>query len=151
MEGCRRGGRKIAWAKFTTPHFFSASPHLSHRTTLQPQSIAALGLTFLHQTEPRNLSHQHQRRRPQQHATQPTSSPYISTMSLSCQFAARSAVRSLRAAGGVRTAAIAQRRWNSEAAAPANPKIAQIVDQISTLTLLETADLVASLKVSYFR
>jgi large subunit ribosomal protein L7/L12 len=29
-----------------------------------------------------------------------------------------------------------------------NPKIAGIVDQISQLTLLETADLVASLKVS---
>src|SRR3954447_12172584 len=44
------------------------------------------------------------------------------------------------------------RRWESTeaapaAAAPANPKIAQIVDQISTLTLLETADLVSSLKV----
>jgi large subunit ribosomal protein L7/L12 len=42
------------------------------------------------------------------------------------------------------------RRWESTeaAAAPINPKIAQIVDQISTLTLLETADLVSSLKVS---
>ncbi|KAJ5885568.1 54S ribosomal protein L12 [Penicillium tannophilum] len=41
----------------------------------------------------------------------------------------------------------ASRRWEStEAAAPVNPKIAQIVDQISTLTLLETADLVSSLK-----
>lgn len=40
------------------------------------------------------------------------------------------------------------RRWNSaETAAPTNPKIAQIVDQISKLTLLETADLVSSLKV----
>jgi large subunit ribosomal protein L7/L12 len=38
-----------------------------------------------------------------------------------------------------------QRRWASDA--PANPKIATIVDQISTLTLLETADLVATLKV----
>ncbi|KAJ6072593.1 hypothetical protein N7467_010678 [Penicillium canescens] len=43
------------------------------------------------------------------------------------------------------------RRWESTeaapaAAAPTNPKIAQIVDQISTLTLLETADLVSSLK-----
>jgi len=44
------------------------------------------------------------------------------------------------------------RRWESTeaaAAAPTNPKIAQIVDQISTLTLLETADLVSSLKVSW--
>lgn len=40
------------------------------------------------------------------------------------------------------------RRWQStDAAAPTNPKIAGIVDQISQLTLLETADLVASLKV----
>jgi large subunit ribosomal protein L7/L12 len=41
-----------------------------------------------------------------------------------------------------------QRRWDSTTAeAPSNPKIAQIVDQISQLTLLETADLVSSLKV----
>ena len=42
-----------------------------------------------------------------------------------------------------------QRRWaSSEAtAAPTNPKIATIVDQISQLTLLETADLVSTLKV----
>lgn len=47
-----------------------------------------------------------------------------------------------------RTAAPSARRWQSTdaAAAPANPKIVQIVDQISQLTLLETADLVASLK-----
>ncbi|KAJ5105219.1 hypothetical protein NUU61_002566 [Penicillium alfredii] len=40
------------------------------------------------------------------------------------------------------------RRWESTeaAAAPANPKIAPIVDQISQLTLLETADLVSTLK-----
>ncbi|KUL85792.1 hypothetical protein ZTR_07352 [Talaromyces verruculosus] len=47
-----------------------------------------------------------------------------------------------------RTAVPSARRWQSTdaAAAPANPKIVQIVDQISQLTLLETADLVASLK-----
>ncbi|CAF9923905.1 MAG: hypothetical protein GOMPHAMPRED_003482 [Gomphillus americanus] len=44
-----------------------------------------------------------------------------------------------------------QRRWETTAAAAAaaastNPKIAQIVDQISQLTLLETADLVSTLK-----
>jgi large subunit ribosomal protein L7/L12 len=41
------------------------------------------------------------------------------------------------------------RRYNSTeaSAAAANPKISAIVDQISQLTLLETADLVASLKV----
>ncbi|KAG9560586.1 hypothetical protein KCU79_g7567, partial [Aureobasidium melanogenum] len=39
------------------------------------------------------------------------------------------------------------RRWQStEAVAPTNPKIAAIVDQIGQLTLLETADLVSSLK-----
>ncbi|KAH7115053.1 54S ribosomal protein L12, mitochondrial precursor [Dendryphion nanum] len=39
------------------------------------------------------------------------------------------------------------RRWQStEAAAPTNPKIASIVDDISKLTLLETADLVSTLK-----
>jgi len=46
------------------------------------------------------------------------------------------------------------RRWQSTeaegaAAAPANPKITQIVDQISQLTLLETADLVSTLKVRF--
>lgn len=42
------------------------------------------------------------------------------------------------------------RRWESTdaaAAAPTSPKITQIVDQISQLTLLETADLVSTLKV----
>ncbi|KAF2836679.1 ClpS-like protein [Patellaria atrata CBS 101060] len=38
------------------------------------------------------------------------------------------------------------RRWQSTETAPSNPKIAGIVDQISQLTLLETADLVSSLK-----
>ncbi|KAL2404396.1 Large ribosomal subunit protein bL12m [Exophiala dermatitidis] len=46
------------------------------------------------------------------------------------------------------TQSLKSRRWQStEAAAAENPKIASIVDQISQLTLLETADLVASLKV----
>lgn len=39
------------------------------------------------------------------------------------------------------------RRWQFTDAAATNPKISGIVDQISQLTLLETADLVASLKV----
>jgi large subunit ribosomal protein L7/L12 len=47
-----------------------------------------------------------------------------------------------------------RRRWQStdapSAAASLNPKISSIVDQISQLTLLETADLVQSLKVRYF-
>ncbi|KAH6713505.1 ribosomal protein L7/L12, C-terminal/adaptor protein ClpS-like protein [Leptodontidium sp. 2 PMI_412] len=75
-------------------------------------------------------------------------------MSLSCQSAARSCVRSLRSSTSLRlsSAAVAQRRntparrWASTETAAANPKISGIVDQISQLTLLETADLVASLK-----
>ncbi|KAI7517726.1 hypothetical protein KC331_g21567, partial [Hortaea werneckii] len=87
-------------------------------------------------------------------------------MSLSCQHAARllrsatsqsSRRYTTAAASATRTQqqrqqGIQQRRWQSteaapaEAAAPTNPKIAGIVDQISTLTLLETADLVSTLK-----
>ncbi|ROT38783.1 ClpS-like protein [Sodiomyces alkalinus F11] len=69
---------------------------------------------------------------------------------------ARSCTRQLRSANSVRsTASLLQtripasaRRYNStEAAAPAaNPKIETIVDQISKLTLLETADLISTLK-----
>merc|ERR1711939_21259 len=80
--------------------------------------------------------------------------PLHPTMSLSCQSAARSCVRSLRSSSSLRlsSAAVAQRRntparrWASTETAAANPKISGIVDQISQLTLLETADLVASLK-----
>ncbi|KAI9905053.1 hypothetical protein N3K66_001582 [Trichothecium roseum] len=43
------------------------------------------------------------------------------------------------------TATTSTRRWNSTEAA-ANPKIDAIVDQIGQLTLLETANLVSSLK-----
>ena len=46
---------------------------------------------------------------------------------------------------------IAQRWQSTDAAAPTNPKIATIVDQISQLTLLETADLVSTLKVWHAR
>ncbi|CAI7677178.1 54S ribosomal protein L12 [Penicillium cosmopolitanum] len=54
---------------------------------------------------------------------------------------------SLRIATSYTARTPSYRRWEStEAAAPTNPKITQIVDQISTLTLLETADLVSSLK-----
>ncbi|EKD18843.1 54S ribosomal protein L12 [Drepanopeziza brunnea f. sp. 'multigermtubi' MB_m1] len=76
-------------------------------------------------------------------------------MSLSCHSAARSCVRSLRSQPCLRipaAAAVAQRRstparrWQTTEAAATNPKISGIVDQISQLTLLETADLVASLK-----
>ncbi|KUJ07209.1 ClpS-like protein [Mollisia scopiformis] len=74
-------------------------------------------------------------------------------MSLSCQSVARSCVCSLRSSHALRisSAAVAQRRntpmkrWASTEAA-SSPKISGIVDQISQLTLLETADLVASLK-----
>merc|ERR1712098_194150 len=80
--------------------------------------------------------------------------PLHPTRSLSCQSAARSCVRSLRSSSSLRlsSAAVAQRRntpagrWASTETAAANPKISGIVDQISQLTLLETADLFASLK-----
>ncbi|KAI1268600.1 54S ribosomal protein L12 [Xylariaceae sp. FL1019] len=77
-------------------------------------------------------------------------------MSIPCRYAARSCARSLRSPSAFRVAtpflqnaAPVQRRHAStdaEADAVANPKIATIVDQISQLTLLETADLVSSLK-----
>ncbi|KAI0458365.1 ribosomal protein L7/L12 C-terminal domain-containing protein [Xylaria acuta] len=74
-------------------------------------------------------------------------------MSVPCRYAARSCARSLRSNASFRVAtpflqntASTQRRHNSTEAAPTNPKITGIVDQISQLTLLETADLVSSLK-----
>ncbi|KAK6008539.1 hypothetical protein QM012_000442 [Aureobasidium pullulans] len=75
-------------------------------------------------------------------------------MSLSCQRVLRrwTAVQSPVARASVsstQTKQFLSRRWQSTeaaAAAPANPKIAAIVDQIGQLTLLETADLVSSLK-----
>ncbi|RDL37383.1 Uncharacterized protein BP5553_04816 [Venustampulla echinocandica] len=75
-------------------------------------------------------------------------------MSLSCQTAVRSCARTLLSSSSLRvsTVCLAQRRnptsskrWSSTEAA-VNPKISGIVDQISQLTLLETADLVTSLK-----
>ncbi|POS81427.1 hypothetical protein DHEL01_v200159 [Diaporthe helianthi] len=74
-------------------------------------------------------------------------------MSLSCRYAAQCCARQIRSTSTIRsTGALAQqrisRRYQSTeaAAAPTNAKIAGIVDQISQLTLLETADLVSSLK-----
>ncbi|KAL2676237.1 ribosomal protein L7/L12 C-terminal domain-containing protein [Phyllosticta citricarpa] len=72
-------------------------------------------------------------------------------MSLACQSALRACARSARVSSvRASTSSVARvtRRWQSteSAAAPANPKIANIVDQISQLTLLETADLVSTLK-----
>nr|OOF98280.1 hypothetical protein ASPCADRAFT_205533 [Aspergillus carbonarius ITEM 5010] len=75
-------------------------------------------------------------------------------MSLSAQAAARCCRQIVRPTASLRLAPsylsqrTISRRWQSTEApaAPANPKITQIVDQISQLTLLETADLVASLK-----
>jgi large subunit ribosomal protein L7/L12 len=80
-------------------------------------------------------------------------------MSLTSQAAARCCRQLVRSSVRISsTTYLSQRtpsrRWNSteaQAAAPANPKITQIVDQISQLTLLETADLVASLKVGFLR
>ncbi|KAI0138547.1 ClpS-like protein [Hypoxylon sp. NC0597] len=74
-------------------------------------------------------------------------------MSAPCRIAARSCARSIRSGSSLRASTSfiqsstpsIQRRHESTAA-PTNPKIAGIVDQISQLTLLETADLVASLK-----
>lgn len=81
---------------------------------------------------------------------------YLHIMSVPCRYAARSCSRTMRISNPMRassslpksvaTTCPQQRRHNSTAAA-ANPKIAGIVDQISQLTLLETADLVANLKV----
>ncbi|XDG01221.1 hypothetical protein ABKA04_000836 [Annulohypoxylon sp. FPYF3050] len=74
-------------------------------------------------------------------------------MSAPCRYAARSCARSIRPSTSFRasssfiqtTTPTIQRRHETTAA-PTNPKIAGIVDQISQLTLLETADLVSSLK-----
>ena len=76
-------------------------------------------------------------------------------MAMSCRYAARTCARQLRSANPTRAPArilrvsSTQRRYNSTEAAT-DPKIAGIVDQISQLTLLETADLVSSLKVCNF-
>ncbi|KAL4750867.1 hypothetical protein BDW72DRAFT_175136 [Aspergillus terricola var. indicus] len=73
-------------------------------------------------------------------------------MSITSQAAARCCRQLVRPSASLRLSATYQqtisRRWQSTEApaAPANPKITQIVDQISQLNLLETADLVASLK-----
>ncbi|KAL6895950.1 ClpS-like protein [Trichoderma longibrachiatum] len=73
-------------------------------------------------------------------------------MASPCRFVARSCARQLRSAAAPRSPAqtlrvsCASRRYNSTEAEAVNPKIADIVDQISKLTLLETADLVSSLK-----
>ncbi|KAK7422362.1 54S ribosomal protein L12, mitochondrial [Neonectria punicea] len=74
-------------------------------------------------------------------------------MAMSCRYAAQSCARQLRSASVAQAPAqllrvsATSRRWNStEVEAPVSPKIQTIVDQISQLTLLETADLVSSLK-----
>ncbi|CAD0099472.1 unnamed protein product [Aureobasidium mustum] len=75
-------------------------------------------------------------------------------MSLSCQRVLRRCATAqspvVRASvSSTQTKQLFSRRWQSTeaaAAAPSNPKIAAIVDQIGQLTLLETADLVSSLK-----
>ena len=88
-------------------------------------------------------------------ASTPLSIPLITiNMSITSQAAARCCRQLVRPSASLRLSATYQqtisRRWQSTEApaAPANPKITQIVDQISQLNLLETADLVASLKVS---
>ncbi|QIX00354.1 hypothetical protein AMS68_005871 [Peltaster fructicola] len=76
-------------------------------------------------------------------------------MSTPCTCLARQSIRSIRTQStrsSYTTTLLRQkrreaRRWQStDAVAASNPKIAGIVDQISTLTLLETADLVSTLK-----
>ncbi|KAK3997355.1 54S ribosomal protein L12, mitochondrial [Cladorrhinum sp. PSN332] len=65
-------------------------------------------------------------------------------MSLSVRYAAQCCARQLRSAPTIRaSSSLISRRFNST---EASPKIAAIVDQISQLTLLETADLVSNLK-----
>ena len=71
-------------------------------------------------------------------------------MSVSCQRAARRFALQSSALRPATCRYVVSRRWQSTdaaAVASTNPKIATIVDQISQLTLLETADLVSSLKV----
>ncbi|GAB7351835.1 hypothetical protein MBLNU459_g2395t3 [Dothideomycetes sp. NU459] len=73
-------------------------------------------------------------------------------MSVSCQRALRRCVLGApsplarASACSINARQQLSRRWQSTEAAPSNPKIAAIVDQISQLNLLETADLVSSLK-----
>lgn len=77
--------------------------------------------------------------------TPPNNNSPPSTMALAsrcCARLARSAAPSLKLLPVVLSP---YRRWNSSLAA--DPKISGIVDQISRLTLLETADLVLLLKV----
>jgi hypothetical protein len=83
------------------------------------------------------------------------STTHLTTMAMSCRYAAQTCARQLRSTPSARAtarlvrASTTTRRYNStEAAAAVNPKIESIVDQISQLTLLETADLVSTLKVS---
>lgn len=76
-------------------------------------------------------------------------------MSMSCRYAAQCCARQLRASSSTPIRASSSflqqqrmtRRYNSTEAAAVSPKISTIVDQISQLTLLETADLVSNLKV----
>ncbi|CAK7204652.1 54S ribosomal protein L12, mitochondrial [Sporothrix eucalyptigena] len=72
-------------------------------------------------------------------------------MAMSCRYAAQRCAQQLRTASRVRPATFSvapqriTRRHNSTEAA-VDPKISTIVDQISQLTLLETASLVSTLK-----
>ncbi len=85
-------------------------------------------------------------------STTPSVCHRLAVMSMTCRYTAQRCARQLRVAGHARPSlAIAPqrvaRRHNSTEAA-VDPKISSIVDQISQLTLLETASLVSSLKVS---
>ncbi|PHH61108.1 hypothetical protein CDD81_770 [Ophiocordyceps australis] len=68
-------------------------------------------------------------------------------MAMTCRYAARTCARQLGSSSPTQTLRVAaSRRFNSTETTSTNPKITQIVDQISKLTLLETADLVSCLK-----
>ncbi|KAI1006314.1 hypothetical protein K3495_g1905 [Podosphaera aphanis] len=74
-------------------------------------------------------------------------------MSSTCHIAARTSLRTLRSSGPVCVVSRSvfpygsqQSRRSNVTKAADSPKISEIVDKISKLTLLETADLVASLK-----
>lgn len=144
-----RGGQGIAWAYVKHQHVtlrFSpkVSRGFSSAVVVELPSLSPRCISFIFLFDPRVP---------------------VAAMSFPTQAAARCArqlsgsVRpsSLRIATSYTARTPSSRRWESTeaaAAAPTNPKIAQIVDQISTLTLLETADLVSSLKVgdrTFFR
>ncbi|KAI5811258.1 ribosomal protein L7/L12, C-terminal/adaptor protein ClpS-like protein [Peziza echinospora] len=70
----------------------------------------------------------------------------MSLVARSCARIARLNAAAVPRCSAVIIPSVSARRWNSSAAAVVDPKIVEIVDKISTLTLLETAGLVSLLK-----